>query len=148
LELEARVKEAHGDAAGALNGRLDAMEMGALTAHGGLLISRQNGDACAAIGGASVWPLVERLNARQARAAARRAEHIVTLQVSLSDSLQEEEWRALAELDEMFRNRKWRKELGAGQYREPAATAVGLLSFVRLLPYSKRRVVDDHARIM
>ena len=74
LTLEAQMREANGDHAGAANSYLDAIRLGADIPRGGALIQELVGIACEAIGRRPLWALSEKLSADEAREAARRME--------------------------------------------------------------------------
>src|SRR5207248_471350 len=80
LALDAQVKEARGDYAGAMNSSLDAIELGLQIGHGSQVTAWLAGRAVSAMGQASAWRLAGRLNAAQCREAARRLERIAAIQ--------------------------------------------------------------------
>jgi len=147
LALEAKVKAAEGDYAGAVNSGLDAVELGESVQHGGPIVSKLVGIACEAIGRSQIWQHIDHLSAEEAHAAAQRLEHIMSQHVSLADTLEVEKCGTLATLNEMFESRDWRLKVAdyAGNSANPAA---GLASYVRLLPHSKRDIVDRYTRLM
>ena len=78
---------------------------------GGTEIGMLVGVACEAIGRRPVWGEIGHLSTAQARAAIRRLEGIQKSQVSLSDTLQEEEWSKQASLMEIYHHPTWRADL-------------------------------------
>jgi hypothetical protein len=149
LELEAEVREERGDLTGAVNSRLDAMQLGAMLPNRNIMIGKLVGIACEAIGRKPLWDMVDRLNAAQARAAARRMEHIVQLHVPFADTLQEEKWFTQATMMGVFRDRRWR--LVAPTTLTSACCDINsvqsrfayVLMYAKLLAYSKRKIMND-----
>ena len=104
LALDVQVKAARGDAAGAVNAGLDAVQMGEQLPHGAVLIGQLVGIACQSIGRDRVWPEVNSLTAVQAQAAANRLEPIEASPVSLAETWQQEEWFGQAAILEQFQH--------------------------------------------
>jgi hypothetical protein len=146
LALEARVKDARGDAGGAMNSCLDAMELGAQIGHGSTLTGWLTGSAISALGQEPAWRLAGRLNAAQCRAAARRLEHIIAIQTPYAAVVEEEKWYSLAILQEILRGRNWRTE-GSYSDRNQIPLIGGLISYAKLAQFSKQRIVDDFVRL-
>lgn len=102
LGFKATVLEKRKDWEGALNSRLDAMELGAKVQHGSTLTGTLVGNACQSIGRKPMWDILEKLSAKQARAAVKRLERIESQDVSLPDTLIEEKHRLLASMNEVL----------------------------------------------
>lgn len=147
LELEAEVKLERGDLAGALSSCLDNIELGMKISHGAQLSGALTGIALDAMGRKAVWPLTRRISAGTARAAARRMERIIGLQVPYSETLQEEKWSTLAGIEELFQKPNWRQLLYANGSNNDLPQVSATMSFLRLLPYSKGRILDDYSKL-
>ena len=145
LLLDAQVKTAHCDYAGAATSSLDAMELGSQIAHGSGLIGVLTGYACSSMGRSSLWPLINRLDAAHARTAGRRMERLINQEVPFADALQEEKWTAIASLQEALDKPNWRWTLPL--FTESFA-GNDVASYLLLLPYSKRTILNDFARAM
>jgi hypothetical protein len=146
LALEARVKAEEGDEAGAVNSGLDAVELGATIQRGSPLTGKLTGIACEATGRAQVWPHVDHLSGSEARAAAKRMEHIMSLHVPYADTLEIEKYGTLATMRELFESRDWR--LKVSEWNGGASNPfLGLVSYVRLLPHTKRALIDRYTRL-
>jgi hypothetical protein len=111
LRLEAQVKEARGDRAGAMDSNLDALALGVRTPRGGVLIGELVGIAIQAIGRRDAWEQVDHLGAGEAARAARRMERLLDEQVPFWQTLQEEKWAMQAGLLELFAKPDWRGQL-------------------------------------
>jgi hypothetical protein len=147
LALEAKVKAAEGDYAGAVNSGLDAVELGEHIQHGGSMINKLVGIACEAIGRAQIWQHIDRLSAAEARAAAKRVEHIMSEHVPFAETLVVEKYGTLANMQELFNRRDWRvkwTDVSDGT----SNPSPGLASYFKLLPHSKREIVERYTRMM
>lgn len=91
---ESDVRLADGDFAGAMNSRLDAMELGAVTGHG-VLISMLVGVAIESIGLKDADKFAAHLGAVQCREAAARLKTIEARRTTLAQTLREEQRFAL-----------------------------------------------------
>ena len=141
LTLEARVEAEDGSVGSAANSCLDAIELGALTPHGSTLSGKWTGFRCQHAGRASLWPLINKLTAPQARAAAARLGRIIRSQTPMTATIEADKRSCLGIVTEMFQNRNWRMEfnLGNNQVEMPQRLA----TYMALLPYSKQRILDD-----
>jgi hypothetical protein len=157
LALEAQTEAARGDWSGAVNSRLDAMQLGTEIPHGGALIGKLVGIACQAIGRGETWDAVSHLNAAQSRSAAQRLEAILARRVPFADTMREEKWLGQGSLMEQFRKPDWRGEIlslafaNAGEGGPPEEAAVSVRNFelrTRLLFDSKRKIMDSYTRYM
>lgn len=106
--IERKTYEMRGDWNGAMQSRIDTIQMGNDMAHGGALIAGLVGLAIQAIGRNDPWSGVEHLNARQARAAAQRLETIYARRITYAENMGEEKWGALLQLQELFKSPTWR----------------------------------------
>ena len=102
LSLDAQVKTAQGDHAGAVRSSLDAMQMGNMVPRGSPIIGGLVGIAIDAIGRRRVWKNIDHLTETEARAAAHRLETINAQRIPCADALQEEKWTGQASLATMF----------------------------------------------
>jgi len=119
LALEARVRAARGDAAGAIDSALDAVALGVHVVRGGVIINRLVGVACESIGREAAWDIADRLDARAARGAAQRLERIEGARIPLADTLEEERRSLLANLRQLMSRPRWRLELWPQMNPEP-----------------------------
>ncbi len=90
---------------------LDAIQMGNDIARGGPLMARLMGTSVAALGRESLGTdqaVPERLNAAQAKSAARRLEAILTARPTYADALKGGKWASLAEFQAVVKNGNWR----------------------------------------
>jgi hypothetical protein len=120
--------------------------LGASVQHGGPIVSKFVGIACESIGRAQVWPNIDRLNADQARAAAKRVEDIIGLHVPIADTLEVEKYGNLVSISQMFERRDWRLKLTdySGNVASPSASLAG---YFALLPHSKREIIARYSRL-
>lgn len=91
LRLEGQVRAARGDWQGAVNSGLDAIRLGEDMAHGAGLNGKRAGVNAASTGRSDLRKYMLRLNAPQAKAAARKLEAILAAHVSYAEALQEEQ---------------------------------------------------------
>jgi len=131
LVLEGQVKEGRDDWGGAAESYMDAMRMGADLMRGAALMGRYQGANRQSRGRLAMWSVVDRLDAQQARAAARRMEDIIARRVPPADTLQEEKWFGEAALMEMFQ----------GKLKDKTGRLVG-----RMPDYQKRRAIEVYSR--
>ncbi len=141
LRLEAGNAEERGDWGTAAQSSLDAIELGMNIQNGSGAIGKLTGIACEAIGRAALWQNYEHLSASDARAAALRLERIMTKSVPLVATLQEDKLSSLASILESMRTPGWRWKLIATDSTPPNWQV-----FVRLLPYSKKRIAGNLVR--
>jgi hypothetical protein len=118
LWAKGRVEAEQGDYDAAINSDMDAIQMGQMMPHGAPLIGSLVGIAVEAIGGKNAGGYIVHLNARQARAAAKRMEQIIALHIPWADMLQEEKWTQQVSLVKLFRDPKWHEEMA--QMASPA----------------------------
>ena len=147
LVLEGQTKAGKGDRGGAMDSYLDAIRLGEEIPRGGVIISKLVGVAIESIGRYSAWKTIDRLDAAQARRAARRMEEMIAHKFPLADVLQEEKWCTLASLVEIFRR------LGVSGAAsilsiQPNNKLDNITNMLRSLTYSKRRVLFDYERYM
>ncbi len=147
LSLQAQVDAAKGDAGGAMGASLDAVQMGGTMPRGGPLIGMLVGVACQAIGRRQAWKSAGRLDAAQARAAARRLTQIRALHVPYADTLQEEEWLGQAGLLEVMRQRGWPGNMGT--FTGDASNVLPTQAFLMRCRLSgKRTIMANYTRYM
>ena len=156
LAWQGELRAAHGDRAGAMDADLDAVQLGEMLPHGATLLGPRVGSECEDAGRHGTWAAVARLNAPQARAAARRLEQIRRLHVPFSATLQEQKWFGQAALSERMRQRNWRftllRDLSDGGpcqalTSNPYCRDTGGASWATLAS-SKRSVMANYGRIM
>ncbi len=150
LSLQAQVDAAKGDAGAAMGASLDAVQMGETMPRGGPLIGMLVGVACQAIGRRQAWKSAGRLDAAQARAAARRLETIRAGHVPFADTLQEEEWEVQGSLLELMRKPDWPANLltamAPDQQQDQAASSWPIAAHIRLM--GKRTIMANFTRYM
>jgi hypothetical protein len=109
LELDSRVRSNKGDYAGAMRDCLDCMRLAYDLPHGGDLDIMPTSELCDRIGRLAATDLVDRLNAGNARADAKRLEKIDSSAVPTWQSLQYTEWEMQGALLNLFRQPHWRE---------------------------------------
>lgn len=106
--IEANAHELGGDWNGAVQSRLDIVQMGTDIGQGGPLIASLVAVAIQAIGRNNVWDQSEHLNASEARAAAMRLEELYGRRLRFSRVLQDEKAWGLQQMDDIVRRPNWR----------------------------------------
>lgn len=121
LASSAETHAESGQLAEAVRCAADTVELGVVTPRGGNLISTLVGGACESIGDASLWALVDRLDAPTARATAQRLERIETRRWPVAEMVRAE-GRGIEKSQRALYNggpaRAWRNTgemFGAGQ---------------------------------
>lgn len=152
LSLEGQTRAAHGDWNGAANSYLDAVQMGEEIPHGSVLIGMLVGIACQAIGRRPLWETVGHLDAKAAKASARRLERIQTRHLPYVSTLQEEKWLGQAGLMEIFGRPGWRGELQSlwGMSGSEDGSTPGVTPAMRLQMQfvTKRQIMDGYTGYM
>jgi hypothetical protein len=156
LVLEAHAKAERRDWRGAVNSGLDAIQLGAKTPRGAVLVGKLSGISIEAIGRKAVWNAVPRLNAAEAQAAAQRLKTILSLHVPFAETLKEEKWCGLASLQTEILTPGWRFKFDPYQpmieSSEPAdmldRKAHKMLYALMLMQYSKREIIENYVRYM
>ena len=131
-----------GDAKGALQSGLDVVQMGHDTRRGCATLGNLVGIAIGAIGRRGASQTVEKLDAAQAKTAARRLEKMLARRWSLAQSLTEEKNSALTTWLGLFKNSSWRGFTIASRDGAPIWKKV-----VRGATISKQHVLDETAAI-
>ena len=132
--IQSNARWMRGDGYGALQSGLDIVQLGHDVRRGGVLIGDLVGIAIGAIGRSATSDTIERINADQAKSAARRLEKLLQTRWSLSDALTEEKYSTQASLLETFRTEPgWRKSF-AGKLK---------LDSWRYYTISKQQIIDD-----
>jgi len=144
LRMEAQVKAADGDYAGAAQSDLDAIQLGEMTPRGSMIIGKLVGVACASIGMKDLWAVVPRLTAEQARDAAARLQRIEANRVSWASTLQGEEWFGQASLLEVLRSPNWRHDMAVAFSMNYEPDSSFNWDVWRGLQLCSRREVLDH----
>jgi len=93
---QSRVKTADGDTEAASRAALTSIRMGGQIPHGSGIEDALTGSKMEARGRRCEWPLVDKLTADQARAAAMDISAIDAQEVSSADTLREEKWMGLS----------------------------------------------------
>lgn len=127
---------------------LDAIEMGVRIPRGGTLIAHLVGIACESIGQKALYTLSDRLDARTAKAAARRLEAIEALRTTFTETLTEEKWASLAGLQEIMRTQDMAQVTRMVYSSVDAEGQNVLLSpgqTLRFLLATKRQVLTNYA---
>lgn len=136
--IESDARWMRGDYDGALRSSLDTVQMGHDMRRGGVLITDLVGIAIGAIGRSATGDTVERLNANQAKNAARRLEMLLGKRWNLDQVLTEEKRTGQAGMMEVFRTQNW---------RSPNAIMAGdkptLAERWRVLTIPKQQIIDD-----
>ncbi|MHB9134322.1 MAG: hypothetical protein ACYDBB_24895 [Armatimonadota bacterium] len=142
LIVKAYVDEQHGRWGEAMDSYLDAQHLGMECPRQGPMIAMLAGWSIKAISRQQSWKTVDRLNAQQARAAARRMDAILMRQVPFADTLTEEKYFGQAIYMELFRKENWRKNMAAeyGEQKQGALIGMYLLN--------KRKTMTDFTRYL
>lgn len=106
---EADTFKLRGDWNAAMQSGLDTVQMGIDFPREGALMGMFLGSACTDMGKTSVKDVPERLNAAQAKAAARRLETLLVRRVSHIDAVKQEKWRRLDFFLTCTRTENWRQ---------------------------------------
>ena len=133
--IERNTREMMGDWNGAMQSRLDIVQMGDDVSRGGPLIASLVGIAIQAIGRNEPWEATEHLSLPQTRAAAARLEGIYARRVRFAQTLEEEKRYGLAQIDEVVRQPNWRDPKGWGEDMTPAEK----LQLLSITPDEMRR---------
>ena len=131
-----------GDASGALQSGLDAVQMGHDVRRGSPILGGLVGFALGAIGRRGATQTVEKLNAAQAKSAARRLEGFLARRWSLAQTLTEEKNAALSTWVGLFKTPNWRGFAGYSNDDSPVWKKI-----VRGATISKQHVLDQTAAI-
>lgn len=153
LVLEAQVKEARGDLAGATNARLDAVRLGEDVPRGGGMLARLTGLAVGSAGRVPLWRMVNRLPGPVAKNAARRVETIAARHVPLADTLTEEKYMAQTTLLELLQDPTSLAQMAAASTGAPgpspfARQAVQPLYGLYFVAHPKRQIVERATRYL
>jgi hypothetical protein len=92
IAVEARAQEMRGDWNGAMQSRLDTVQMGTDIRQGGPSIAGTYSVLIQSVGRLELWPIIERMNAPQSRAAIVRLENIYARRLQYGDALQEDKY--------------------------------------------------------
>ncbi|BDI30835.1 hypothetical protein CCAX7_28860 [Capsulimonas corticalis] len=111
FKLEAQVRAAHGDWAGAADSDMDSIQMGEMCVRGGTMIAALLGVAVQAIGHMDLWERIDHLNGLQARQAVMRMQKIEKLHAPYAEVIDQEKREELTEMKLLFRQPNWRKQL-------------------------------------
>jgi hypothetical protein len=131
LYLEGEIREESGDAYGAVNSYLDALQIGVEIGH----------DTIEARAQTRLWNLLYRLNAAQARSTARRMERLSKLSVPLADELRATKWMYLASVMQHFHDPHWRiwdRYMNRAGAQPDIWSPEDMVAYIKTLPYSKR----------
>jgi hypothetical protein len=139
LRLDSDAKASRKEWGAAAQSGLDAIEYGSQIQHGSGINGKWQGLDSEIHGRAAVWPIIDKLSASEARDAGVRLQRIIDKSAPLQDSLTEQKWITLAELQEQMREPGWRS-----RYNESSLAGWGL--YVYMLPYSKASILDSTAK--
>jgi hypothetical protein len=145
-KIESNAREMSGDWNGAMQSRLDTVQMGTDIGQGGPLIAALVGIAVQSIGRSEQWPIVEKLNATQCRAAITRLENIYGRRLKAADALQEELYTGQTEMLKLMRGPTWR--ILAPSAGVAGQGNVALSTRWRALTVSRRTIIDNYTRYM
>lgn len=148
LTLESQVKAGRGNWSGAAESGLDCIALGEKMARGSGLLGMLVGGGCQGMGGKAVAPTLTHLDAKAARAAAKRLEEITAAHVSFADAMTEEKWQTQAGLLELFGRPNWRGTLGEIVRGETFGKGFGLnrRDQARLFLVSDSRILRNYTR--
>jgi hypothetical protein len=144
LRLEAQVRAARGDWAGACESRLDCIQIGLDMARGGELLDMLSGAVPEDVGRHGFSRILDHLDGPQARAAAQRMAALVAGRTPYADLVREDKWTDQAQMLAAMRKAHWRRgALPSGAKPWDKAIAVGRLAFE-----SRRRAMGEYTRYM
>lgn len=144
LVLDAQVKAARGDHAGAVDSYLDALQLGVALPHGGGSLAFLVGIACESMAHRFLWPVIKKLNARESRNVMRRLQALELRRAPLADAFEHDKRMGQKDLMRLFRHPEWREGLING-YRRGAATARFMITLFGGPPPSTLDVWRDRA---
>lgn len=130
-----------GDASGALQSGLDVVQMGHDIRRGGGIMDTLVGSAIGAMGRAENVDAIEKLDAAQAKRAARRIEKLLETRWTLAQALTEEKYSNQASWQEIFKSKDWR---ASGFDKDKP---LDLLYGLRAYTISNQRIMDDFGAI-
>jgi len=108
LVVESHARAERGDWNGAADSALDGLEFGYDIARGGPLTAGLVSNAVQAISLREMYQISSHLNAREAKLAAQRMEHLYAKRFPYFKTMQEEKWGYQAKMLELMKNKSWR----------------------------------------
>lgn len=144
LVLDAQIKAAHGDHAGAANSYLDALQLGIAVPRGGGSYAFLSGIACESMAHRFLWPALKKLNARESRLVMRRLQILESRRAPLADAFEHDKQAMQRDLMALFRRPDWRESLMNG-YRNGLNMARFLSTMFGTPPPSTLDVWRDKA---
>ncbi len=137
--IEVHTREMSGDWNGAVQSRLDIVQLGNDMAQGGPLMPTLVGSAVEAIGRHGDWDDTDHLNSEQTRAAIGRLETLYNRRFTAANAWQEDKWLGLSLLLRgMHNNPSWRKTF---------TPILSPLQHLTIFALSKRVVAENVARV-
>ena len=139
LRLEAQVKAAQGDWAGAVNSDLDALRLGEDMARGLATWGKDECKACQNAARAEVWEYIAHLSGLLARQAARRLEDILAQHVTFAEALRENQREYEEVLTRLIRHNELQEdfiELGIKEYQGVEGKSIWKSEWWNALPHS------------
>ena len=127
-----------GESGKALQSDLDIVQMGHEMRRGGALIATLNGTAIGAMGRSGTHVLLDKLDAAQAKAGARRLEKLLQKRWNLAEVLTERKYSEQSSWLEIFQKGKWRQPASFAQDETPS-----LGERWQVYTISKQRIIDD-----
>jgi hypothetical protein len=144
VKIKAKTQELRGDWNGAMQSRIDAVQMGTDIASGGPFIASLVAIAVQAIGRDKQWPVIEKLSVEECRAAIARLEKLYARRLKIADALLEEKYFGQNATLEMMRQPQWRLMKDADEYEQELTLSTRL----RALTISRREIMDNYSRYM
>ncbi len=138
--IESNARWMRGDPNGALQSGLDTIQMGHDMRRGGVIITHLVGVAIGAIGRSVTHDTVDKLDAKQARTAARRLDDLQRTRPSLAQTLTEDKHYAQSSWMETFKSKDWRSPKSL-----MAPEQLTIVDRFRLYTIPKQTIVDDVA---
>ena len=138
--IESNARWMSGDYNGALKSGLDTVQMGHDMRRGGVIITDLVGIAIGAIGRSVTHDTVDKLDANQAKIAARRLDNLQQTRWNLAQTLTEDKYYAQSSWLEIFKTKEWRSPKSLMNPEQ-----LTIIDRLRILTIPKQQIMDDVA---
>ena len=135
--IESSTRSLRGDWNGAMQSRLDVIQMGNDTSRGGVLIGALVSFAIQAIGRKNLESKIEKLDATQARATAKRLENLYARRISRVEVMRAEKTFGQMETLKQMRDPQWRSAEKWAEFSLMTAEDVSWKDRLRMATVSK-----------
>jgi len=147
LYIESQIKSAKGDYAGAMDSCLDGIYFGVNAPSGGSRIHRLVGISNQKIVREDAWKLLEQMDAGECRAAAGRLEQIISKQVPVAKTLEEEKWFGIGAFQEAVQKETMGDFISSAIYDDNSLRS-RIVWNIRALKTSKQKVIRNYSDYM